>query len=352
VIHQARKTTMKVTRKQARVIQRALDGWQREGAIDAGQREQLQNHLSLQHFDWQRLSRYAFWTAIACIIIALGSLFADEYLMALLYQLFSFGYLARTVALAICAAGFYLWGFRRQHTEARSRYSNEAILFLGVLFTALGLWQLGLWLDNGSGHVAPLFLVGCAIYATIGYLGRSGLVWLFFLLALGNYFGTETGYASGWGAYWLGMNYPIRFVLFGGVLLAACYLLRRSLRARNLFHVSKAMGLLYLFIALWILSIFGNYDLNIWQSVRQMELLHWSLLFALAAGLCIWVGLKTDDGMLRGFGLTFLGINLYTRYFEIFWNATNKAIFFLILAVSLALIGRYAEKIWHAGERR
>ena len=343
---------MKVTRKQARVIQNALEGWQREGALDAQQRQRLQSHLSLQHFDWQRLSRYAFWTAIACIIIAVGSLFADEYLMTLLLQLFSFGYLTRTLVMAAIAAGFYLWGFRRQRQQAHWRYSTEAMLFLGVMFTALSLWQLGLWLDNGSGHVAPLFLIGCVIYGTIGYYGRSGLIWLFFLLALGNYFGTETGYASGWGAYWLGMSYPIRFVLFGGVLLAGCYFLRRMLESRNLFPVSKAMGLLYLFIALWILSIFGNYDLDIWQSVRQMELLHWSLLFARAAGVCIWIGLKTDDAMLRGFGLTFLGINLYTRYFELFWNGTNKVIFFLILSISLALIGRYAEKIWHAGEGR
>jgi hypothetical protein len=28
--------------------------------------------------DWQRLSRYAFWTALACVIIAIGSLFADS----------------------------------------------------------------------------------------------------------------------------------------------------------------------------------------------------------------------------------------------------------------------------------
>ena len=28
----------------------------------------------------------------------------------------------------------------------------------------------------------------------------------------------------------------------------------------------------------------------------------------------------------------------------------HKVLFFLILAVSLAVIGRYAERIWHAGE--
>jgi hypothetical protein len=38
--------------------------------------------------------------------------------------------------------------------------------------------------------------------------------------------------------------------------------------------------------------------------------------------------------------------------FELFWDATNKVIFFLLLAISLGLLGRYAEKIWRLGEGR
>lgn len=71
---------------------------------------------------------------------------------------------------------------------------------------------------------------------------------------------------------------------------------------------------------------------------------------SLAAIACIWISLKTDDGMLRGFGLTFLGFNLYTHYFEFFWDNINKVVFFLLLAISLALVGRSAEKIWRVGE--
>ena len=45
--------------------------------------------------------------------------------------------------------------------------------------------------------------------------------------------------------------------------------------------------MLYLFIALWIMSIFGNYgDLHQWERMKQIELFHWSLLFGLAA--CGW----------------------------------------------------------------
>jgi len=42
--------------------------------------------------------------------------------------------------------------------------------------------------------------------------------------------------------------------------------------------------------------------------------------------------------------LLFLLLNLYTRYFEYFWDVTNKGIFFTILALSFWLIGKKLEQ--------
>ena len=52
----------------------------------------------------------------------------------------------------------------------------------------------------------------------------------------------------------------------------------------------------------------------------------------------------------EGFGVTFLGINLYTRFFELFWNNLHKAIFFALLAASFWYIGSKAETIWNFGK--
>lgn len=227
---------MNVTRKEQRIIQRALNAWQASGELTPSDSQRLAHTLRVSPFDWRRLSRYAFWTALACMLIALGSLFADSELVAWLLSLFSHSALTRILLPALLAVVCYGWGFRRQRRETQWHYSTEAILFLGVVFTAVSLWQLGERLDNGSGHIAPLFLAGCVIYGAIGYIARSGLVWLFFLLALGNWFGAETGYVSGWGAYWLGMNYPIRFVLFGGALL------RRAIPASPAAAVYRQQG--------------------------------------------------------------------------------------------------------------
>jgi hypothetical protein len=160
--------------------------------------------------------------------------------------------------------------------------------------------------------------------------------------------GTETGYVSGWGAYFLGMNYPLRFVLFGLVLTGSGFAFDTRRLRRDFIRPTRAVGLLYLFIALWIMSIFGNYgDMRAWERAGQIELLHWSILFAAAAVAAIWHGIRTDDPMTRGFGITFLGINLYTRFFEFFWDTTHKAVFFAILGASFWFLGARAEKIWN-----
>ena len=152
----------------------------------------------------------------------------------------------------------------------------------------------------------------------------------------------------GWGAYYLGMNYPLRFVIFGAALTAASSLFTVKLGRQDFVKPTRVMGLLYLFIALWILSIFGNYgEIESWYRVRQIELFHWSLLFGLVSFLAILHGIKFDDAMMRGFGLTFLFINLYTRYFEYFWDALHKAVFFALLAISFWFLGSRAERIWN-----
>lgn len=192
-------------------------------------------------------------------------------------------------------------------------------------------------------------IVKNAVNTWTGLYFPSKLVWIFALLSMGSWFGAETGDASGWGAYYLGMNYPMRFVLFGLILIvASAYIFRHWAKRVDFIAPTRAIGLLYLFIALWILSIFGNYsDYALWQSAKQIELFHWSLLFGAASIISIYHGIKYDDGMTRGFGITFIFINLYTRFFEYFWEDIHQALFFALLAISFWFLGTKAEKIWH-----
>ncbi|MBV8619932.1 MAG: hypothetical protein JOY84_13785 [Curvibacter sp.] len=350
-------------RRQHELVCTVIDRWQDQGVIDAPTHERLRGSIRPIPFDWQKAARYAFLAALACVVIAVGSLLADRMLLALLEQIFSAPAALKCGFFVLLSAVLFRVGLVWRRKSPHRVYRNEALFFLGVLALAAAIACLGAALDDGSGHFSLLLLLAAVLYGLLGLWFPSPLVWVFGLLSLGGWMGAETGYASGFGAYYLGMSYPLRFALFGA-LLTGLGTAGRHLwapgagasdgigRLHAMSPQTQVLGLLYLFIALWILSIFGDSSsLAVWQSARPAELLPWALLFGLAAIAAIAFGLKCDDGAMRGFGLTFLGINLYTRYFEYFWDSLHKAVFFAILALSLWWLGSRAERLWHWGER-
>ncbi len=322
--------------------------WIADATVTKEESEKLLKSYEITGFDWKRLAKYSFWISLICIVIAVGSIVADRALMALLAKIFRAPDIIKSLFLAGAAAAFYYTGLMRRRRKPEKIFSNEAIFSLGVFTTAGAIAFLGKAMDLGSGHFSLIVLLAAIIYAILGLWFPSKLIWVFSLLSLGGWFGAETGYISGWGAYYLGMNYPLRFVMFGTVLTAASGFLTARLGRQDFEKPTRVMGLLYLFIALWILSIFGNYgEIDSWSRVRQIELFHWSLIFGMVSLLGILHGIKFYDPMTRGFGLTFLFINLYTRYFEYFWDAVHKAIFFGLLAISFWFLGSRAERIWN-----
>lgn len=342
---------MKLTKKKAATVKSAVESWSQAGMVSGEQRLQLLQSLEIVQFDWKRLAKYSFWISIICLIIALGSVLADDVLMELLERLFNASDMIKCICTAGIAAFFYAYGMYRKDKQPEKTFSNEAIFFLGVLATAGSIAFLGMAIDTGSGHFSLLILLASIIYGMLGLYFPSKLIWIFSLLSIGSWMGTETGYMSGWGAYYLGMNFPLRFVVFGLAITVASCLFEGWAVRKEFLRPTRIIGLLNVFIALWIMSIFGNYgDMHHWEAVKQIQLLHWSLLFAIAAVAAIYHGIKEDDGMTRGFGITFLFLNLYTRFFEYFWDATHKAIFFAILAVSFWVLGSRAEKIWTLGD--
>ena len=339
---------MQVSKKEGKILDEAITNWLETDVISESDSHKLKASYEVTSFDWKRVAKYSFWLAISCIVISISSALADKWLIELFKKLFNAPDSIKCIGFAVLSCGLYFLGVKRKTQHPNKVYSNEAIFFLGVAATAISITFLGKAIDTGSGHFSLLLLLAAFVYALLGLWFPSKLVWLFSLISFGSWFGAETGYASGWGAYYLGMNYPLRFVLFGSALLIfGSYGFSKWQTRSEFLGITKAVGLLYLFIALWIMSIFGNYgDPEVWQRAKQIELFHWSILFAAAAIGAIYHGLKFDDGMTRGFGLTFIFINLYTRFFEYFWGGTHKAIFFALLALSFWYLGTKAEKIW------
>jgi hypothetical protein len=325
-----------------------IETWISEGVVGGEDAERLKNSVERARFDWKRLAVYSFWIAGLSIAISVFALVFDRAILKLIEKILTIPDMMKAGILAILAAGLYYWGFRRKRTRAARAFTNESLLFFGAILTGLAVTFFGLAVDTGSGRYSLLILAASLVYLGVGAFFPSAPMWVLGLISVGTWFGTETGYMSGWGAYFLGMNFPLRFVLLGILLAAAAFRMRRT-RFSPLERSTFIVGLLNLFISLWILSIWGNYgDMDAWHQASVLERFFWSLLFGGAAvGSIIW-GLKNDDGAARGFGITFLFINLYTKYFEYFWNVSHKAIFFALLGVSFWFLGRYAEKAYTA----
>lgn len=173
---------------------------------------------------------------------------------------------------------------------------------------------------------------------------RSKSLWLGGIGAFIGWFG-EFSVFHGNNNLFLGMNYPVRYTVLGFVLLTLglCQGLLKPLSFAK--RITYTIGLILFFSGLWGVSIFGNYNTLVgWQQVRQIHVLAYSIVFGFASVISFYLGIRYKDDMARDFGVIFLLINLYTRYFEYFWDSMNKGIFFLILAITFGIVGRWLER--------
>ena len=336
---------MYITKAKAQIIKQAIEDWRNEGLLDEEKASQLENSIEVTSFDWKRLARYSFIISVICIAIAVGSLVSLP-----LFAILFINPVIRLIIASVSSGIMYYFAINRMKNRPLRTYSNEAIMLMAVLTTAWAVAEIGVIFGFGSDRFSVLILLACIIYLFIGWQTKSALVWLFALISLGAWLGAETGYISGWGAYYFGMNYPLLFVIFGGFVTAAALALENFKDFKPLYKVSLKVGLFYLFMALWIMSIYGNKTSGFWLRAGLLELFGWVLLFAVAAIWAIWYGMKKDSSILRGYGIVFLLINIYTRFFEYFWDVLHKGIFFGIIGLSLWLLASKAELIWRTLE--
>ena len=346
--HQPQSMKLNIDKQEAEFLNNAIRYWEKDDLVTKEQAETLRNSYEIKGFDWMRLAKYSFWIALICGGASFAFLVVNDAVVNWLKNLYYTPDVIISIGSGILAAVFFYFGRRRERRVPEKVFSNEAIIFTGVLFTASCIAYLGKTFDNGSGNFPLLFLLSVFVYGFLAWRMDSRLIWLFALVSLGSWFGTATGYQTHWSDYFLGMNYPLRFVLFGLVLVTACHLLRKKKWFAYFWEHTYVVGLLYLFLSLWLLSIFGNYgSIDNWMHIKQISLFYWGIISGIFAGGFLFYGLKNNDAIAREFGITFLIILLYTKYFEYFWDSTNHTLFFAILAVSFWLIGRKAEKIWN-----
>ncbi len=338
---------LNIDKEEAEFLNKAITHWQQEGMLDEKTADTLRDSYDIKQFDWKKLSQYSFWTALTCGLIAVCSLIFDKAILNLLENLYYTPNIIVSIVSGALAVLFYYWGQKNKLRHPERTISNEATIAVGVIFTGICVGFLGKSFDRGSGHFPLLILASSLIYFFLARRFNSSLIWTVALLALSAWFGAETGYLSDFKYHFLGMNYPLRFALWGALLTGLSFAMKRG--SFSDFHkITYVYGMLVFFLSMWMLSIFGNYErIDDWAKVRQWNLFYWAILSTVTALGSMLYGLKYKNAVAREFGITFLLINLYSRYFEYFWDIADKALFFGILAISFWLIGRKAERIWH-----
>jgi hypothetical protein len=339
---------MKIDQEKSDFLEEMLSHWQSEQLLTELEVKKLRDSYETKAFDWRRLAQYSFWIAMACGVISLGALLIDKEILTFLEHLYDTPNSIISILSALIAIALYYVSFKRRITHSAQIFSNDALVFSAIMLTANAIAYFGKAIDNGNNHFSLLLLLSVVIYSILAYIFKSRLIWAFVLISLGTWFGTETGYLSRWNWYFFGMNYPLRFVFFGLFVTGFSMFLKGNKKLGIFYYTTYISGMIYLFVSLWLFSVFGNFaTLEEWYGIRQIHLFYWALISAFACIISIFIGLKYRDEVAREFGITFLFLNLYTRYFEYFWDSWHKAVFFCVLAASFWLIGRKAEKIWN-----
>ncbi|PTB94941.1 hypothetical protein C9994_11680 [Marivirga lumbricoides] len=341
---------MKVNRKEKEIIEKALNSWSAEQLLSEEKSSELKNSLEQKPFNWQAVAYYSFIFAVASLLIAVASIFADKALLALIDSLISTSYVTKFIVFALLSGLFFWLDWKYAGNTLKKKYSKEVFSFLGAIFLAIATGFLCFLLGIEERPGILIFILSI-IYFSIAFYRKKELLWFFGLIALMIGYGAITYNLSRDNELFLGMNFPLRFSFLGLLILGATYFLKQVNSLQSFINPTYFSGLLIFFLSLWFLSIFGNYSsYSAWLEIRQYQLWFYSFLLLGASIAAIILGLKKEDVLLKNTGVTFIFLNLYTRYFEYFWDTMHKAVFFGLIAISFWLIGKKAEKIWDRGD--
>ena len=295
-----------------RRMRRELDTLLRDGLLDDATYAHLCERYPTQGWDWHSLGRW---------FLLFGAVSVMAGLVILGRTLFELTLSKLAVLLSLATLGCFGGGYWLRHHRALFLTGSSLELLGGLLLIGL-TFTLGAIFSTGSGNWPALLLIDLVLLLGLSYALHNPLLLVLSAVVFFCWFGGFTGYASGWGAYWFGMNYPLRFLLAAATMIAVAVIHQQSEQGtlasfRGFCKIWLSNGLFFAEMALWLLSLFGNFDLATdgWYRTSAAELVLFNALWALLNGALVWLGARLTMRMLTGYGATFLIIQIYTLFF-------------------------------------
>ncbi|HRO41474.1 MAG TPA: hypothetical protein PL009_01475 [Flavipsychrobacter sp.] len=323
-----------------KTINTAIDNWQSQGKLSDEKAEELRSSVQLKKTN-QQIAHYFFLIALSCTLMAFGAIFIDEKLLERIKEYFSLSNIFIAILMASLAAGWFYY-IRKKSSEIKN-VAYEIYIVLGSLAAITSLVYL--CKDVGFGKSYTLFLfLSVILLGGLSIAFNSKALWIGTLAAAMGWYGSFA-YAYSSDHLFLGMNYPLRYTIFGLLVVGFSFVQAKIPKIANKQRITYIAGLVIFFTGLWGVSVFGNYnEWEEWMKVRQTQVMFYGVIFGIASMIALYLGIRYKDDIARDLGILFLLINFYSRYFEYFWDTMHKGIFFLFLAVSFWFIGRYIEK--------
>jgi hypothetical protein len=294
-----------------RIVREQLDQLRRESLLDEATHAELARRYPVESWHWQALGRW---------FLIFGGLSLAGGLVMLAESLFEFTLKKLAMLLALALAALFAGGqaLKKRHLE----WTGRSLELLGGFVLISLSFTLGVIYSTGSGNWPALLLIDLLLLLPLSYLRDNLLLLVLAAVVFFTWFGGVTGYASGWGAYWFGMNYPARFLVAGTAIAGVGVLHRQAeggplARYQGFFHVWLASGVFFVEMALWLMSLFGNFG-SIWDGgwdAPPEELVFFNALWAGTNVVLLFWGAHHALRMLRGFAVTYLIIQGYTLFF-------------------------------------
>ena len=301
------------SRQTKEFLQSEAAAWLADGIIEKTTHDTLCERYSFTEFGFAGILRYigiiggllAFFGLVGAIAAMTGSAFVG--------------------ALATGGIGYAAakWGLRlADDLQERYSTSSKIVVTLGVylLGASVGILCGSMGMSAEAAMNAAL-TVGLPIAFYLAYQSRNIYLLLLAVLTLFHWIGSWDG-MLGRSTYAFSVQdprlmWPAALAAVGGGVYHELNLYPETGR---FYKVWQAVGLIYLNMSLLILSSLSGGD---------GMALAWVSFFTLACIGQIVVADRLQNGLIRGFGVTFLCINIFTRYHELFWKSMQVGTFLL-----------------------
>ncbi len=314
------------------VLTREITAWHQQGLID---RSLLETLLPRYESQGRFLTALLKWIGLFALlqlglaVLAAIAALAESALLA-------------AVLLAGVAAGLWRFGVRMATDPQRRHPFTGSVLVTASLSAAFGVFMLLNIALNGNINgrsIATIMVLTGILSALTAY--RYHLRWPLLLALLLFFHGIGAWHSyGGHGAYFAHIQDERLMAVIALATIGLGLWHERVLESGVLRHcvgfggLYLIFGLLYLNLSLWFLTLSGHS-------------LAWVLIFTAAGIAQIIAGARLRDARFTGFGIVFLAIDLYTRFFEHFWDRLSAGTFFLIGGVLAMLLGYGFERQAH-----